>query len=135
MKRFEGWEKYQVSEQRAKPQKLQGHKERMQALGRLPQGRMNKTEAAYARYLDARIAAGEVLRYDFERINIRLADRTFYKVDFLVLMADLRLEAHEVKGFWTDDARVKIKVAAECMPYIPFFAVKMDGGNWNLEKF
>ncbi|MFX6258524.1 DUF1064 domain-containing protein, partial [Acinetobacter baumannii] len=45
---------------------------------------------------------------------------------------------HEVKGFWTDDARVKIKVAAEQYP-LTFLAVKAkakkDGGGWAIETF
>jgi len=45
---------------------------------------------------------------------------------------------HEVKGFWQDDARVKIKVAADMYPF-RFIAVKprakKDGGGWQTEAF
>jgi hypothetical protein len=48
------------------------------------------------------------------------------------------MEAHEVKGFWTDDARVKIKVAASQFP-VAFIAVrrigKAKGGGWDIERF
>jgi hypothetical protein len=55
---------------------------------------------------------------------LRLADKTFYSPDFAVLTkADGTLEMHEVKGFWQDDARVKIKVAASIYPF-KFIAVK-----------
>jgi hypothetical protein len=44
-----------------------------------------------------------------------LAKDTFYTSDFMVMLADGRLEAHEVKGFWQEDARAKIKIAtASC---------------------
>lgn len=88
-----------------------------QALGRLKQGRMNKTEQAYATHLELRKAAGEVVWYAFEALKLRLADKTFYDTDFTVMLAGGELEIHEVKGFWTDDARVKIKVAAEQFPF------------------
>ena len=45
-----------------------------QALGRLPKGRMNKTETAYAAQLELRKAAGEVAWWVFEGLKLRLAD-------------------------------------------------------------
>jgi len=107
---------------------------RMQALGRLKVGKMNKTEQAYDRYLGALKAAGEILWYRFEGIKFRLADNTFYSPDFSVMRADGLLEQHEVKGFWTDDARVKIKVAADQFP-VRFVAVKKKGSGWEREYF
>jgi hypothetical protein len=109
-----------------------------QALGRLKTGAMNKTEAAYAGHLELRRAAGEVLWHRFEGLKFRLADNTFYTPDFAVMLADGAMEAHEVKGFWTDDARVKIKVAADLYPF-RFVAVKAQskkaGGGWDVEVF
>jgi hypothetical protein len=111
---------------------------KMQALGRLKTGQMNKTEAAYAQHLEIRRAAGEILWYRFEGVKLRLADNTFYSPDFSVLLADGTLECHEVKGFWQDDARVKIKVAADQYP-MRFIAVKVrakkNGGGWDVEEF
>ena len=111
---------------------------RIQALGRLKSGQMNKTEAAYAAELQARKIAGEVAWYRFEGIKLRLADNTFYAPDFAVMLADGQMEVHEVKGFWQDDARVKIKVAADQYPF-RFIAVKVrakkDGGGWSVESF
>lgn len=109
-------------------------KQQTQALGRLPQGTMNKTEAAYAKRLEALKQTGEVIWWAFEPINLRLAANTFYKVDFLVMLKGGALEAHEVKGFWTDDARVKIKVAADKFPF-QFYAVQFKKGEWIFEKF
>ncbi len=112
--------------------------QRMRALGRLKPGAMNKTEQAYASHLEALRAAGRVLWYRFEGLKLRLADNTFYTPDFAVMASDGQLECHEVKGFWTDDARVKIKVAAEQYP-LTFLAVKAkakkDGGGWAMETF
>jgi hypothetical protein len=110
----------------------------MQALGRLKVGEMNKAEAAYGAFLEQRRREGAVVWYRFEGLKFRLADNTFYTPDFAVQLADGSLEAHECKGHWVDDARVKIKVAAEMYP-IRFVAVKKlpkkDGGGWEVEDF
>lgn len=110
----------------------------LQALGRLKTGVMNKTEAAYAATLDQRRTAGEVAWFKFEGIKLRLADNTFYTPDFFVMLADGALEAHEVKGYWQDDARAKIKIAADLYP-LRFVAVrvrpKKEGGGWMIESF
>lgn len=108
------------------------------ALGRLKPGTMNKLEAAYAAHLEQQKAAGMILWFKFEAIKLRLADNTFYTADFFVLTRSAILEVHEVKGRWEDDARVKIKVAAELYPF-RFIAVyakpKKAGGGWDAEVF
>lgn len=108
------------------------------ALGRLKAGKMNQTEAAYAEHLRALQHAGEILWFRFEGIKLRLADNTFYTPDFAVLAADGVMELHEVKGFWQDDARAKIKIAADQYPF-RLIAVrvrpKKDGGGWAVEEF
>ncbi len=85
---------------------------RVLALGRMKAGAMNKTEAAYAQKLELHKRAGEVLWYAFEGVTLKLADGCRYTPDFAVMLADGVIEMHEVKGYWTEDARAKIKVAA-----------------------
>ncbi|KRG38840.1 hypothetical protein ARC78_15265 [Stenotrophomonas pictorum JCM 9942] len=108
------------------------------ALGRLKAGQMNRTEAAYADRLRALEHAGEIQWHRFEGIKLRLADSTFYTPDFAVMAADGVMEMHEVKGFWQDDARAKIKIAAAQYPF-RFIAVrvkaKKEGGGWDVEEF
>lgn len=108
------------------------------AAGRLKTGQMNKSEQAYADYLGQLQAVGGILWHKFEGVKLRLADNTFYSPDFAVMLPDGQLEMHEVKGFWQDDARVKIKVAADMYPF-KFVAVKArakkDGGGWQVEEF
>lgn len=89
-------------------------------------GKMNGMEQQYSYNLDRRKQIGEILEYAFEPLKIRLADNTYYTIDFMVVMADMTIELHEVKGFWEDDARVKIKCAAEVLPYFKFIAVTID---------
>ena len=110
---------------------------RFQALGRLRPGQMNKTEAKYAGYLELRKAAGEVLWYAFEPIKLRLADNTFFTPDFAVLPDSLVLELHDVKGaraIVTDDAKVKVKVAASSFPFVFRLAFPTKGGGWDIEE-
>lgn len=110
----------------------------IKALGRLKAGAMNRTEEAYARELRDAQTIGDILWHRFEGIKLRLGDNCFYTPDFAVMLSNGQIELHEVKGFWTDDARVKIKVAAEQYPF-RFVAVKARpkkaGGGWEREVF
>lgn len=109
----------------------------IKAKGQLRNHGMNKTEARYATLLELRRQANEILWYAYEGFKLRLADNTWYTPDFAVMDIDGFLECHEVKGFWRDDARVKIKVAANLYPFT-FVAVqeqpKKQGGGWMFER-
>lgn len=110
------------------------------ALGRLPVGEMNKTEGRYSDYLTLLKAAGEVLWFRFEGIKLRLADNTFYSPDFAVMAADHVVEFHEIKGamaMFADDAKVKVKVAAEAYPFrfkVVIPRAKKNGGGWDITE-
>lgn len=127
-----------AGETRAPPFQLPANEAGAFALGRLPVGTMNKTEAAYDKHLWDLRHAGDVLWHKFEGVKLRLADNTFYTCDFAVLPTTGVLEMHEVKGFWQEDAKVKIKVAASIYPF-RFIAVKArakkHGGGWEREEF
>jgi hypothetical protein len=98
------------------------------------QGVMNKLELSYAHELENKKRSGLIEWYSFDAIKLRLAEKTFYTPDFLVMMRDGIMEVHEVKGHWEDDARVKIKVAADKFPFI-FKAIKKVRGQWEVELF
>lgn len=117
------------------------HRKKIIARGRPlgPKKGPNKTEQEYGQILEQKKLAGEILWYAFEAIKLRLAAKTFLTVDYFVVTSSMELEAHEVKGgFWEDDARVKIKVAAEMFPF-RFIAAqkrpKKHGGGWKIEEF
>jgi len=95
---------------------------------------MNGTERSYADLLNLRVKTGEILRWDFEPEKLKLAKNTYYTPDFRVITQQEEIEFHEVKGFWRDDARVKIKVAAATHPY-RFIAVQKKKGIWMYETF
>lgn len=112
----------------------------MRAKGRMKTGEMNGTEAAYAAHLEARKQAGEVLWYEFEAIKLKLSDNTHLTVDFSLMLADGTLELHDVKGskaIYQDDAKVKMKWAAQRYPFVfrvAFPKKKKDGGGWDIEE-
>ena len=85
---------------------------------------MNKDEQIYAAHLQRQLNHGLILDFKFEAINLKLAKRTWYRPDFLVVTAH-NFEFHEVKGVWRDDARVKIKVAAKEFSHFKFVAVQI----------
>jgi hypothetical protein len=124
----------------SKLQRRDDARKRFQALGRLPKDRMNKTEAAYAQLLDEQQRTGQIVDYRFHPMNVRLAEHTFYEVDFLVLTASMMLEIHEVKGgYTTEKGNMKIKLCAEALPWFRFLKVsklpKRDGGGWKFEDY
>ncbi len=106
-------------------------------------GRMNKTEASYALFLEACLASGLIQWYDFEAVQLRLADDNRYTPDFLVVASDGTLELHEVKAFWKnkggagwkEDARLKCKFAAEHFPFVMKGVYQDPSGEWKIEIF
>lgn len=104
---------------------------------------MNRTEEKYAKHLQDRLLVGEIRWWAFECWKFRLADSTFYTPDFIVVDNALRIEAHEVKHYWKsiggagweEDARVKIKCAAEMHPVRFIAATFMDDQSWSFEEF
>lgn len=97
---------------------------------------MNKLESRYAaEYLEPQRLVDAIIEFRFEPIKIRLADRTWYSPDFLIVTSAGIMEFHEVKGHWEDDARVKFKVAAESHPWFQFVAVQHKAATgWTFER-
>lgn len=101
---------------------------------------MNKGEMRYASVLDQRIVDGHVAGWYFEHLSIKLADNTFYKPDFLVILADGSVELHEVKGaskgsfVVTESGWVKIKVTAKQSPFPVVVVWQEKSGQWREER-
>ena len=103
------------------------------ATRRVP-GEMNPLEAAYSLTLKDRT---DIVQTWFEGWTFKLAKDTRYTPDFIVMLADGTLEAHEVKGFMEDDAWVKLKVFAEKFPLRTLLVrrrAKKDGGGWEITE-
>ena len=112
---------------------------------------MNKNEAAYARQLEERQRAGEIVRYRFEPMKFRLADLAYYTPDFEVQLPDGTIEFHEVKPgyrqklkdgtrreapFCFEDAKLKIRIAAAQFDEFAFLIIfPLKAGGWGRVEF
>jgi hypothetical protein len=87
---------------------------------------MNKTESEYdALFLGRR-------PHGYEEITLRLGDDCRYTPDFWVLGDDDVIEFHEVKGgFIRDDARAKLRIAAERYPHFRFYLMQKTKLGWS----
>jgi hypothetical protein len=108
-------------------------KEYFPGLGRKPMARtrpddgMTKLERSFRDTLQDAFMKALVREWRREPITLRLAGRTRYTPDFLVVMPDSDLVFVEIKGFMRDDAAVKLKVAAEMYPYFGWLLVTRAG--------
>lgn len=101
---------------------------------------MNKTEAAYDRYLKAH---PDVVFHAFEPIKFRLADNTSYCPDFMTMDHGGHLRFIDTKAWWasakkvgvTEDAMVKMKVVAEMYPMFVFLMTWNKDGAWEERVF
>ena len=110
-------------------QQYQQQRRNIAPVMRQPQ-RMNKTEAAFAMTLDILKLGGGILDYWYESLKFRLADRTWYTPDFLVIWADGRIEVVEVKGFLRDDAAVKFKACRDKYPWLEWRMMRRRKTEW-----
>jgi len=107
------------------------------AAGRHRPGKMNRLEEAYASYLEQLRRGGAIAAWKFEPMRLCLAPRCSYTPDFLVVASEApQVCLDDVKGYWRDDARVKIRVAAAQFPWFRFRGVtRSKGGLWTFEVF
>jgi hypothetical protein len=91
---------------------------------------LNKTEQAFLLYL-RHVACEKCI--GVMNVTLKLADDCRYTPDF-VTYGGTYVHFWEVKGYWRDDARVKIKVAARLFPWAKFTAVQRIKGEWRFEE-
>lgn len=90
---------------------------------------MNKTEQAYAAYLEQQRMLRIVYGWAYEPVKFKLANRTFYTPDFGVWYQDGKVEMIEIKGpVLRDDAAVKFKVARAMYPMMSWRMLKRVKG-------
>ena len=118
--------------------KPQTARDRLYAKGRLPEGQMNSTEQRYADHLRMQMLVGEVLWWQFEGVNLRLAKGTHLRIDFPQMRADGQLWMVDTKGA---DAAIqdkwwaKAKVAAAMYPFHFATAIeRKDRSGWDVEE-
>ena len=92
---------------------------------------LNKTEAAY---LDELQSNDQYVAVHTQGITLLLGANCRYTPDFFTIDKEGKAVFHEVKGFWRDDARVKIKVAARMYRWAKFIAVQKQKSDWVYEE-
>ena len=92
-------------------------------------GVKNKTEQAFEDMFLQQKPHG------YEEITLKLADDCRYTPDYWVLDEDDVLAFEEIKGFWRDDAKVKIRLAAKLFPQFRFRAWTYKNKVWAREHF
>lgn len=102
--------------------------------GTRPEDRMNKTEARFARYLDALVAEGRYVDYWFEHLKLRVGvERDWYTVDFIARRPDGLLDAFEVKGGHIhEDSVEKFKAAALLYGFMRWRMMQWEDGAWKI---
>lgn len=91
---------------------------------------MNKTEAAFHRYL----VEQRLFTWIYpQSVTLLLANGVRYTPDF-VCSNGQEFVAYETKGFMRDDASVKIKCAATMFPWISFHLVTRKKTQWQIQK-
>lgn len=134
----EEFNQLQARQEKSKSPKKPTSKDKLQALGRLKTGEMNKTEHRFAERLKLQEHAGEVLWWKFEAIKLIIAPNTSITVDFAVLPTSGILTMIDVKGskaIVTDDFKAKVKVAASMFPFVFQVAYpKPKGEGWIIEE-
>jgi hypothetical protein len=104
---------------------------------------MNGTETAYASILELRKLAGDITDYGYERMSLKLGDDCRLTMDFDVHLPDGEVQFHEVKANsrgkprMEDDARVKLKVAADTYPFRIYVCYPVDRTKerFHIERF
>lgn len=97
---------------------------------------MNKLEKARGVELEAARRNGLLRSWRYEKVTLKLADDCRYTPDFCVIENDGGITLEETKGHWREDAKIKIKVAAEQFPEFTFKALqRAKDGGWNVETF
>jgi len=93
-------------------------------------GVMNKLEQEYADLFLAQKTC-----WFYEAVTLKLADDCRYTPDFMVIEDDDTVTFVETKGHWRDDAKVKIRVAAEKFPMFRFEAWSKTNKIWTRVHF
>lgn len=107
-------------------------------------GVMNKLEARYAAFLKEQEQLGYVAWWAYEPMKFKLADRTYWTPDFIIMRPDGAIEVHDTKGttskagvkkpFAEEHSKIKIKACADKFPF-RFFVAWLNAGVWQLDEY
>ena len=94
------------------------------------EAKLNKTERAYLAYL-RRLNPPYI---GIQNITLKLADDCRLTMDFSYINANGRMTFVDTKGgFWREDAKIKVKVAARIYRWADFIVAHKEGVIWREE--
>ncbi len=107
---------------------------------KLPPPEGNLLEQAFSLHLQSMLQTGEIQWWKYQPLRLRIGRNksgkaAYYKPDHGALTAEGEFILYEVKGFWREAARVRIRVAAELFPFFRFIAATRQDGAWEREEF
>lgn len=97
----------------------------------------SKLESDFALWLETAKRSGAIVEYRYEPFRVRLADSTYYKVDFLVVLPDGRVVLVETKG-WHKNMRDSIsrwRIAADTLPWFHWVLATRKRGAWEFKHY
>ncbi len=109
-------------------------RKKVRKVQRLNEQGMNKTEALFWARLKSLRDIHAIRDFWFEPLKLRLAGNTSYRIDFLVWRNDGSLAGIEIKGFFREDAAVKIKTSVDKFPWLDFFVAFWRKSNWDIRR-
>lgn len=87
-------------------------------------------EANYARYLNWLVERGEIAEWKFEPDTFEFTEikrgNRFYTPDFKITNKDGSIEYHEVKGYMSEDSRIKLKRMAKYFSEIKLILIDKE---------
>lgn len=105
------------------------------------QAAMSGPERKYELHLRAKLASGEILRYDYAPESLRLGN-CYYRPDFRVVRKDGLIEMIDCKGtrkngsYWAEEESVaKIRAAPALHPYFFVIVWQTKDGVWQREEY
>jgi len=93
------------------------------------EAKLNKLEAAWLAVLRANTALQWV---GVQCLTVKIGDDCRFTPDFAAIDRSGKLLAYETKGFFRDDAKVKLKAAARQYPWIEFVLVTRTKGVFSI---
>lgn len=90
------------------------------------EAKLNKTEKEYLQYIRCLGFAW----IGVQNITLKLGHDCRYTPDFVTVDVNGHMDVREVKGFFRDDAKVKIAVAARLFPWMTFQVVRKTKAGW-----
>ena len=96
----------------------------------------NKTELRFENdYLKIRKMKGEIERYAYEPIKLKLGNGLLYVPDWYVVHSPFRIAIYEIKGAKIfDGALEKLKTAAHLYPEFEWWLYQWKGGEWLTQR-